>query len=98
MIEGEGFRWDLTLGSVDYLTRYVPDPPHPDIGLPLVPRVVGLSVSEATSVLAREGFKADIHGPSLGVVVRQTPTRGRRAAGTTVQTPYGGVVTLNAKA
>jgi hypothetical protein len=97
-IMGEGFGWDLPRGSVDYLTRYVPDPPDPDIGLPLAPRVVGLSVAEATAVLAREGFKAEVHGPSLGTIVSQTPTRGRLASGTTPRTLYGGVVTLTSEA
>ena len=79
--------------SVSYLTKWVPDPPYPDEGLPLVPRIGQLSRADATNVLTREGFRAVVVGNGREVVW-QSPTRGHLAPGTTRKHPYDGKVQL----
>lgn len=75
------------------LTRTVPDPPLPDIVLPLVPDVAGLRVQDAVRVLANNGLRARAND-RIGQVIHQRPCPGRFAPGTTAKTPFGGVITL----
>jgi PASTA domain len=80
-------------GGYGLETRTVPDPPLPDIILPLVPDVRGLRVKDAMRVLANNGLRARTN-KHAGEVIGQSPKPGRFAPGTTTKTPFGGVVTL----
>jgi hypothetical protein len=78
---------------VIYLTRTVPDPPYSDAVLPLVPRVTGLSPTDATRVLQQAGFHVIVHGHGTEVT-RQSPHRDQPAPGTDAAHPFAGVVHL----
>lgn len=93
-IVGEGYPWTLGRGSVSYLGKPMQDPPQPEVVLPLVPRVLGLSPPEATRVLSREGFRVKVTGAQGREVTGQDPSRGQLAPGSTPAAPYEGLVTL----
>jgi len=92
-ITGEHWTSTSPSASIDYLHRWVADPPYPPEALPLVPRVIGLSISDAQALLAREGFHTRVVGTGRAVL-SQLPRRGQPAPGSTRRHPDGGTVTL----
>jgi hypothetical protein len=87
-----GEHWS-SAGPFGYLHRWVSDPPYSREAVPLVPRIVGLSVTEAQALLAREGFHSRVRGTGHAVT-SQHPRRGLPAPGSTRTHPDGGTVTI----
>lgn len=93
-IEGAGYGYPLDPGSVSYLSHGVPDTPNPTVRLPLVPRVIGLSRFDATTVLTAQGFHVQVRGAGNGEVITQDPAPGHLAPGSNHAAPYDGVVSI----
>jgi hypothetical protein len=73
-IEGPG-AWSGHFG-MGYLTKSVPDAPHPDLALPGTPRLLGLAPHDAERLLELHGFASEVIGHGRQVV-SQDPRRGR---------------------